>query len=123
MTLISSSLTPSRPSTWARWPCVEAERPEAGEVWLGPGLRQPEGAKPRRRCDRFRPPSGVYLEVPGCCRNRGVAAVIEDDQPARAHQLAQVEQVDEYVVKDVASVHERGVGNEVIGQQTGQGGL
>ena len=53
----------------AVWRRVQAERPEAGEVWLGPALRQPEGAKPRRRCDRFRLPSGVHLEVPGCCRN------------------------------------------------------
>jgi hypothetical protein len=120
MTGWSCSLSDSAPDHLA---ASRPNGPEAFEVWLGPGVWKPEGTKPRWRCDGFRRPSGVYLEVPGGCGNRGVAAVIEDDQACWAYQLAQVEQVDEHVVEDVASVHERGVGDEAIGQQTGQGDL
>jgi hypothetical protein len=102
---------------------VEAERPEALEVRLGPGLWQPEGAEPRRAGERLRLPSGIYLEVPHRRRNQELGAIIEDHQPSRAHQLAQVEQVDKYVMKDVASADEGGAGDEAIGHQAGQGDL
>src|SRR5215470_13482376 len=78
---------------------VQAKRPEALKAWLGPGIWQPECAEPCRPCNRFRSPSRIDLEVIRCCRNREVAAVVEDHQPSRAHQLAQIEQVHEYVVK------------------------
>jgi hypothetical protein len=38
--------------------------------------------------------------------------VIEDHQTSRSHQLAEVKQVDKYVVKDVTSVDERCVGDK-----------
>src|SRR5215475_9460908 len=86
---------------------VQTKRLKALEAWLGPGIWQPEGAEPRRPWDRFRLPSRIYLEIPGCCGNGGVAAVIEDHQPSGADQLAQVEQIGKYVVKDMAAIHER----------------
>jgi hypothetical protein len=52
-----------------------------------------------------------------------VVTVVEDHQSSRAHEFAQAEQVDEHVVEDVASVHERGVGHEALAQQTRQGDL
>src|ERR1700749_427769 len=93
---------------------VHAKRPETLETRLSPRPWKPESAQPRRPCDRFRPPSGVHLEIPHCRRNRGVAAVVENQQPSGAHELAQVEQVDKDVVEDMAAVHEGGIGGEAL---------
>jgi len=62
----------------------------------------------------------VHLEIPDRRRDRREIAIVEDHHRAGAHQLAQVEQVDEDVVKDVAAVHESRVGGEAVAWQTGQ---
>ena len=62
-------------------------------------------------------PAGIDLEVADRGGHRGVAAIIQDHQPARAHELTQVEQVEKHVVKDVAAIHKRCVGDKAITQE------
>jgi len=109
------------PSSSARR--VQPEWPEALEAGFAPGIRHPEGAKPCYSVNRFRLPLRVDLEVPGRGSNGGVTAVVQDHQPARANQLAQVEVINEDVVKDVAAIDESRVGDQALTQKAGQNDL